>query len=82
MVVQRRYRRKKRVDKFMDTSNYAIQVDRVKKEVARRKAEIAAKKTKPIKCRESKMCMLTKGKHKRCVIPKNIVQRICVYTNK
>lgn len=37
-MVQRRYRSKKRMDKFIDTAEHALKKDRVKKEVARRKA--------------------------------------------
>jgi len=89
-MVQRRYRSKKRMDKFIDTAEHVLKKDRVKKEVARRKAEIAANKPKPIKCsqlrkgkcRESKKCMLTKGKRKKCVpcdTKKYSSKDMCIY---
>ena len=81
-MVQKRYRRKKRVDKFMDTSEYALQLDRVKKEVARRKAAFKCSNLRRGKCRESKRCMLTKGKHKRCVpcnTKKHSSKDMCLY---
>ena len=70
--VQRRYRSKKNVDRFADTAEDITRLNKHKKskEMARKKVQKKQPGCKDLrkgKCRETKGCMLTKGKKKKCI---------------
>ena len=73
--VQRRYRSKKRIDRFADTAKDLVAIERVmrfpreNRETAEetRENRVNCSSLRKGKCRENKGCMLTKGKKKKCV---------------